>query len=291
MTIKLMADSTCDLSSEIVARYDICIAPLVVTIDGQEYRDRLDIEIDEFYSKLTTFKTPPTTSMPTPESFIACIREAEEQGYDQVLCICMSSGTSGSYQGAVLAKDLYFAIYPESKIRYEVIDSISMSHGSGWLIMKCAMLREDGYTFEQLIDYCEAIKHRIKHFLSVEDLGNLIRSGRISNLGAMIGRVLNIHPIMSMKNTQGAIVAKKRGQKQVLDYYVQEFIKRVDYEATNFIIIGYTSDINRAEKLKVKLLTATGFKGEIFNMQMGVAVGTHVGLGGLSMFFVEKARI
>jgi len=291
MKIKLMADSTCDLSSEIIERYDICIAPLVITIDGHEYRDRVDINADEFYDKLATYKNPPTTSMPTPESFISCIREAEDQGYDQVLCICMSSGTSGSYQGAVLAKDLYFEQYPESKIRYEVIDSVSMSHGSGWLILKCALLREEGYSFDQLIDYCEAIKYRIKHFLSVEDLTNLIRSGRISNFGAMIGKVLNIHPVMSMKNTRGAIVTKKRGHKQVLNYFVQEFIRRVDYNETNFIIIGYTSDINKAQDLKNLFLASTGFKGEVFIMQMGVAVGTHVCLGGLSMFFAEKSSL
>jgi DegV family protein with EDD domain len=290
MKIKLMADSTCDLSSEIIKHYGISIVPLVISIDGQEFKDRVDIDIDEFYNKLTTYKTPPTTAMPSPESFISCIRQAEEQGYDEVLCICMSSGTSGSYQGAVLAKSIYFEQYPESKIRYEVIDSVSMSHGSGWLTMKCAQLLEKGYSYEQLIDYCEAIKYRIKHFLSVEDLDNLIRSGRLSSTSAIIGKLFNIHPIMSMKNTKGAIIAKKRGHKQVLNYYVEEFMKRVDYEETNFVIIGYTSDPHKAENLKTLFLTETGFKGEIFIMQMGVAVGTHVGLGGLSMFFVEKAH-
>ena len=290
MKTKIIADSTCDLSLEVIERYDISIAPLVVTIEEQEYKDRLDINVDEFYNKLTTYKTPPTTSMPSPDSFISLILEAKEQGYNEVLCICMSSGTSGSYQGAVLAKELYFQQYPESNMRYEIIDSVSMSHGSGWLIMKCAMLREEGYSLEQLIEYCETIKYRIKHFLSVEDLDNLIRSGRLSNTSAFIGKVLHIQPIMSMKNTKGAIVAKKRGFKQVLNYYIQEFINRVDYDETNFIIIGYTSDVHKAENLKSLFLAKTGFEGDVYIMQMGVAVGTHVGLGGLSMFFVEKAH-
>jgi len=200
----------------------------------------------------------------------------------------MSSGTSSSYQGAVIAKDLYFAKYPESKINFEVIDSVSMSHGSGWLIMKCAMLIQEGYSFEQLVQYCESIKYRIKHLLSVDDLENLIRSGRISGTSAIIGKLLNVKPIMSMKNTKGTVIAKKRGHKQVLNYYIEEFIKRVDYEQTNFIIIGYTSDIHKAENLKIKFQEETKFNGEIYIMQMGVAVGTHVGLGGLSMYYVEK---
>jgi len=288
MNIKIIADSTCDLSQEIIEQYDISIVPLVVNIYGQEFRDRLDIQTDEFYNKLETYKKPPTTSMPSPDSFISCIKQAETKGFKEVLCICMSSGTSGSYQSAILAQNLYFMTYPESKIRFEVIDSVSMSHGSGWLIMKCAMLLKYGYSLDQLIQYCEVVKYRIKHFLSVDDLENLIRSGRITGPGAIIGKVLNIKPIMSMKNTKGVVIAKKRGHKQVLNYYVEEFIKRVDYEQTNFIIIGYTSDIHRAENLKIKLQNEAEFQGDIFIMQMGVAVGTHVGLGGLSMFFVEK---
>ena len=287
MKIKLMADSTCDLSQEILNRYNISIAPLVITIEGKEYKDRIDISSDEFYKNLMTYKSHPTTSMPSPESYIDCIQEAKEQGFEKILCICMSSGTSGSYQGAILSKELYYEQNPDSDIQFEVIDSVSMSHGSGWLIMKCAMLIENGYSFEEIIEYCETIKYRIKHFLSVDDLDNLIRSGRLSNTSGVIGKLLNVKPIMSMKDTKGAVIAKKRGTRQVYNYYIEEFLKRVDYDETNFVIIGYTSDINKAENLKT-MLSETEFKGELYIMQMGVAVGTHVGLGGLSMFFVEK---
>ena len=287
MKIKLIADSTCDLSQDILNLYDICLAPLVISIEEKEYKDRIDISNDDFYKNLMTFKTYPTTSMPSPESYIDCIKGAVEQGYEKVLCICMSSGTSGSYQGALLAKELFYEQNPDSNIQFEVIDSVSMSHGSGWLIMKCAMLIGDGYTFEELIEYCETIKYRIKHFLSVDDLDSLIRSGRLSNASGVIGKLLNVKPIMSMKNKKGAVIAKKRGSKKVYNYYIQEFINRVDYEQTNFVIIGYTSDINKAENLKI-LLRKAGFDGQVYIMQMGVAVGTHVGLGGLSMFFVEK---
>ena len=112
-------------------------------------------------------------------------------------------------------------------------------------------------------------------------MDSLIRSGRLSNASGVIGKLLNVKPIMSMKNTKGAVVAKKRGSKQVYNYYVQEFINRVDYEQTNFVIVGYTSDINKAENIKALLIEA-GFKGQVYIMQMVVAIGTHVGLGGLS---------
>ena len=127
-----------------------------------------------------------------------------------------------------------------------------------------------------------------KHFLSVADLDHLIKSGRLSNASAFIGKLLMLKPIMTMKDGKGAIVGKERGLKRVLNHYTQEFMKRIDVAMTDFIIIGYTSDIKIAENLKAKIQLETNFTGDIHIMQMGVSVGTHVGLGAISMFFIEK---
>jgi len=172
-------------------------------------------------------------------------------------------------------------------VKIHVVDSTCMSHGSGWLLMKSAMLREKGASFQELIDFNEAYKRNVKHFLTVDDLNHLLRSGRLSSASALIGKMLKLKPIMSMKDTKGAIVAKERGRKKVLTHYVEEFKKRNDENLTDFVIIGYTTDKSYAENLKGKFLQETGFTGDIYIMQMGVAVGTHVGPGGLSMFFME----
>ena len=219
------------------------------------------------------------------------IEEGIKDGYDDFLCICMSSGTSGSYQSAEIAREYFKDKYPESKSRVYVVDSVSMSHGSGWLIMKTARLLEKGATFEELIEFNEAYKYNMKHFLSVDDLDHLIKSGRLSNGSAIIGKMLKIKPIMTMKDKKGAIVAKERGRKNVYRHYIREFKERVDLDMTDFVIIGYTSDIKIAENFKLLLLKETEYDGEIFIMQMGVSVGAHVGLGGLSFYFIEKDRI
>lgn len=149
-------------------------------------------------------------------------------------------------------------------------------------------MRERGATFEDIVEFNENYKIKVKHFLSVDDLDHLIKSGRISNISAIIGKFLMLKPIMTMKEGKGVIVAKERGRKKVLNHYVNEFINRNDKKVTEFIIIGYTSDIKFAENLKAKIQIETDFNGEIYIMQMGVSVGTHVGLGAISMFFVEK---
>lgn len=289
--IKIMADSTCDLSEEIINKYNIGIAPLNIIINGTTYKDKIDITPDEFFTILPELETLPTTSMPSPEEYLKIIDSAIDEGYTEVLCICMSSGTSGSYQSAVLARELFYENHSDSLIKIYVVDSLSMSHGSGWLIMKTAMLREQGYSFDELILFNETYKRRVKHFLCVDDLNNLIKSGRLTNASAFIGKLLKVKPIMSMRKGKGAIVAKERGRNRVLKFYIEEFENRIDNELTNFIIVGYTSDINMANVLVEKIKTETNFKGEIYSMQMGVSVGTHVGLGGLSLFFMEKERL
>ena len=289
--IKIMADSTCDLSEEIIKKYNISIAPLNIIINGKTYKDKIDITPDEFYEMLPSLDILPTTSMPSPDEYLKIIDKAIVDGYTEILCICMSSGTSGAYQSAVLAQQLFNENNLDSKIKIHVVDSLSMSHGSGWLIMKTAMLLEKGYSFEELIHFNETYKTRVKHFLCVDDLDNLIKSGRLTNASAFIGKLLKVKPIMSMKKGKGAIVAKERGRNRVLKFYIDEFVNRIDNEFTNFIIVGYTSVLNMATVLVEKIKAETNFKGDIYVMQMGVSVGTHVGLGGLSLFFMEKEHL
>jgi DegV family protein with EDD domain len=286
--IKIIADSTCDLSKEIIEKYNISIAPLTINIENKSYRDKIDITPDELFNMIEGLTREITTAMPSPAEYIKIINEAINDGYNEILCICMSSGTSGAYQSAVLSKEYFYEENPDSKCKIHIVDSLSMSHGSGYLIMKCAKLRDEGATFEGIIEFAETYRTKVKHFLSVDDLYHLIKSGRLSNASAFIGKLLMLKPIMSMKKGKGAIIAVERGTNKVLKHYVDAFASNYDRENTDFIIIGYTSDISVAENLKKKILTGTDFEGEIFIMQMGVAVGAHVGLGAVSMFFIEN---
>lgn len=287
--IKIMADSTCDLSKDVIDKYNIGVAPLNIEIEGANYRDKVDITSEEFFNRLPAMEELPKTGAPSPEAYLNIIEDAIDKGSKEILCICMSSGTSASFQAAEIARDSFYETYPTTDVKIKVIDSWSMSHGSGWLLMKAAELREAGQSFEELVDFCEAHRRRVKHYLCVDDLHNLTKSGRISNTGAFIGSLMKVKPIMSMKDTKGAIVAKVRGTKKALEYYVTEFQQRHDPELTTFIIIGYSNDRRIADELKAKIEKQTDYKGVIHIMQMGVAVGTHVGLGGLSLFFMEKA--
>lgn len=289
--IKLVSDSTCDLSKEICDQYDISIAPLSITIDGKTYKDRIDIDADTFFSKIADYKSPPTTAMPSPALFLELFEDAYQNGKKEILCICMSRKTSGSYQSAIIAKDYFIDAHDEKDYKIHVVDSTSMSHGSGWLVIKAGRLINSGKTFEEIVDFVEAYKRNVKHFLSVDDLDNLVRSGRLKPTSAFIGKMLKVKPIMSMRDGEGAIVGKERGRKKVLQHYIDAFNERVNRDLTDFVIVGYTSDKLYAENLVNLIKSETDFQGDIFLLQMGVAVGTHVGLGGLSFYFLEKPHI
>ena len=289
--IKIIADSTCDLSEELIEKYQIGIAPLSINIDGKTYRDRIDITADEFFSKIAEYKTHPTTAMPSPAAFIDLFEKAYQSGIKEILCICMSSKTSGSYQSAEIAKSYFQEEHPEKDYVIHVVDSTSMSHGSGWLILKSIRLIEKGMKFDELVTYIETHKRNVKHFLSVDDLDNLVRSGRLRYGSALIGKIMKVKPIMTMKQGEGAIVSKERGRKAVLEHYINAFKNRVDLNETDFVIVGYTSDKLYAENLVHLIQSETEYKGEILLLQMGVAVGTHVGLGGLSFYFMEKPNL
>ena len=185
---------------------------------------------------------------------------------------------------------LFFEESFESNVKVHVINSKCMSHGSGWLIMKSAMMREKGASFEEIIAFNENYKKKVKHFLSVADLDHLLKSGRLTNTSAFIGKLLMLKPIMTMKDGKGTIIGKERGLNRVLKHYTQEFIKRNDKEMTDFIIVGYTSDIKVAEKLKDKIQLDTNFPGEIHIMQMGVSVGDSCWFGCHFYVFCRKVR-
>lgn len=283
---KIITDSTCDLDKDLLEKYDISIAPLSITINDKTYLDRIDITADYLFSILEGLDKSPATAAPSPIMFYNLIEEAVEKNHKQILIITMSSGTSASYKSACIAKQMYDE--KDNEIELDVIDSYSMSHGSGYLILKIARLRELGMSYKDAINFATRFKQKVVHLLSVDDLDNLIRSGRLSNASAFIGKLLRIKPIMSMKGKKGAIVAKTRGIKGVLNYYINSFKEHCDISMTDFIIIGYTSDKAYALNLKTKLLNETNYKGEIFIMQMGVSVGVHVGLGGLSMYYIKN---
>lgn len=288
--IKIIADSSCNLPDDILDKYDVTIIPLTITIKGKTYIDYEEIVPQQLFDMLPDLEELPTTAAPSPDAFMKEYACQVEAGIKDIIVITISSEASATYQSAVLAKDLFFSKMGREDIRIHVVDSLSMSHGSGYLIIKTGEMIKENKPFEEIIEFNEKYKTRVKHYLSVSDLNNLIKSGRLSHISAIIGKALNIAPILTIKKGKAAICSKVRGRKKIYRYYIDEFKKRVDKNMTNFVILGYTSDISYAESVKSLIHSETDFEGDIYIWQIGATTGTHVGLGCVSMFFIEKPK-
>lgn len=288
--IKIIADSSCNLPDDILEKYDVTIIPITITIKGKTYIDYEEITPNQLFEMLPDLEELPTTAAPSPSAFMEEYARQVEAGIKDIIVITISSEASATHQSAVIAKDTFLSETDCEDIRIHVVDSLSMSHGSGYLIIKTGEMIKEGKLFEEIIEFNEEYKTRVKHYLSVSDLDNLIKSGRLSHVTAIIGKALNIAPILTIKKGRAAICGKVRGRKKIYRYYIDELKKRIDNDMTDFIILGYTSDISYAQNVKALINTETDFEGDVYIWQIGATTGTHVGLGCVSMFFIEKPK-
>ena len=286
--IKIISDSACDLSDDVISNNDIGIVPITIVIDGKEYKDGVDIKSDEIYEILSDKSVPLTTAAPGPKEYLTMIKKSIEKGYKEILCVSISNNISASYKSALVAKKIFFEENPESPIKIYILDSFCVGQGNGLLILKSIEIIKQGFNFEETINIIEKYKKKVRHLLCVNDLDVMAKSGRISNLNASVGKLLNIKPILTMIEGTGTLVGKERGMNKVINFYVKELEDNIDKENFNFIIVSYTSDIKLAEKLVEKIKSEISFSGKIYMMRMGAAVGVYVGLGSIAMYYASK---
>ena len=192
MSVRIVTDSTCDLPSEIIARYGIYVVPLYINVGNQGFLDGVDMTREEFYKKLPTFPIYPTTAVPSLQKFHAVYDALAEQGATHILSIHISMSLSGVVDVARVAAR-------ETKsVAVTVFDSRQLSLGSGFMVETAARMAEAGNSIEEIIN---ALNEQIKRshvFAALDTLDFLNRSGRMSRFMANFGALLKIKPIMTM---------------------------------------------------------------------------------------------
>lgn len=275
--IKILVDSTGDCPRENPVYH--MFVPLTVTIGGRDYLDGVDLDADRFYELLTTSQEFPKTSQPSPEAFAALFEQAKRDG-DQVLCFCVSSALSGTYQSACIAREIadYQEIY--------VIDTLMVSHLIGVLAEYAARRIREGADAQSIVRECEELKGRVKVFAGLDTLEYLYKGGRLSRAGAAVGQIAGIKPIITLTE-DGKVNA---GTKAIgLSRAIQTIVSKVQgcQRDERFPIYTlYTKGFENVEKLEAKLAEAgipvTGRR------QVGSTIGAHVGPGIYGILFVTK---
>lgn len=270
MKIKILCDSMCDIPEEIREKDFLEIIPLTININGKEYKDGIDFTKQEFYHVLESSETLPKTSQATYIQFKEAFEKSVNEGYD-VICLTGSSGTSGTYQSATMAKnDVDGNIY--------VFDTLFLSLGSGQYVIKaCELVEESNLGVGEIVDKLESIRESVNLFFVPFTLDYLKESGRLPSVVSFVGNMLNIKPICTMEDGKNKIVTKVRGTKQIASKLVDMILEANDYDLESKIItIGYGSNESDFEKLKEEVAKRIKAK-KIFITRGGSCICAHTG--------------
>lgn len=284
MTFKLMTDSTADLNETWAQANDVEILGLTITLDERTYEtvgpNRLTSEV-----LLERMKAggKPTTSQINVGQFEEAFRRHAAQG-EAVLYLAFSSVLSGTYQSAVIARDMVKADYPEAII--EIVDTLAAAGGEGYLSILASQARAQGQTLQETKAMIEAILPRLRTYFLVDDLYHLMRGGRLSKSSAIIGSLVNIKPLLWL-DASGKLVplAKIRGRKKAMREMVDQASQDLDHSTA---IVAYANDLAGAEQLKEQLLAVDGVE-EVLIMPLGPVISSHVGPDTLAVFTIGKS--
>ncbi len=284
--------STADLPQEYFQRRNIPFVCFHFTMDGKEYPDDLgqSMAFDEFYRRIAAGAMP-TTSQVNVGQYLRFFEPILEAGQD-VLHISISSGLSGSFQSALLARDELSSEYTQRKI--EIVDSLGASSGYGLLVDLAADLRDGGASLEQVQAWVEQNKLGLHHWFFSTDLTHLRRGGRLSATSAFMGTLLHICPLMNI-NDQGKLIPrmKIRGKTQVISemVHMMEVHARGGLGYTGKCFISHSACYDDARRV-ADLVEATFPKlaGPVQVNSIGTAIGAHTGPGTVTLFFMGDKR-
>ncbi|NJJ38946.1 DegV family protein [Paenibacillus apii] len=277
----IVTDSTSDIPPSLAEAYGIEIVPLTLMFGEESYRDGIDITPEQFYERLPRSQQLPTTSQPSPVEYMNVYQKLLERYPDSpILSFHISSGLSGTYQSALLAKSML----EEEGERITVFDSLSASYGFGLLVVHAARLAAEGKGPEEILESVEQLRRARKLYFLVDTLEYLQKGGRIGKASAVLGTLLNIKPILSI-DQEGIIYAveKVRGRKKAVARMIELF--QADLQGTDKInvAVGHTAQPEAGEELMRELSQHFTLEEQVLT-NVGPVVGSHVGNGTLAVF-------
>ena len=275
--IKIMVDSASDCRLE-NANCDYFI-PLNVNIDGNEYLDGEKLDSDQFYTLLTNTNEFPKTSQPAPQRFVDIFEKVKSDG-DELIYLSLSAGLSGTYQSAMLAKEIvdYDGIY--------VVNSNTATHGIRFLLNYAKQLVEANESAESIVEKLDVLKTKIKIIAGVDTLEYLAKGGRLSKGAATVGEVANIKPLITV-NEEGKVDSYRKciGVVRAIKHIMCDF-ESCELDPDFPIYTIYTYGEENVEKLEKKL-AQKGYKVENRH-QIGSTIGAHIGPEAYGVIFVTK---
>jgi len=259
MSIQIIIDSCCDVTAALRRAMRFEVASLTVRVGEQSFRDDETLSVPALLQAMKACKDPATSACPSPEEYASLMRKA-----DQSVVVTLSSKLSGSYNAAMVARDMVLEEFPEKRIH--VFDSESASAGELRIALLLRQYIDGGMEFDEIVEKVTEFIAGMKTFFVLEDLSNLVKNGRISKVAGLMGTMLSIRPIMG-ENGHGEIIQldKVRGTQTAMRRLVEIVAAHTNQfpQNTLTLVLSYCNCPQRATELKEKLLAASAALKEV----------------------------
>jgi len=280
VTVKIVTDSTSDLPSQVAEELGITVVPVYLRFGDKVHRDGVDISHDEFYQKLVTSPVHPSTSQPPPLDFANVYGKLSKET-DEVVSLHLSRKTSGTYDSALRGREML-----GSGGRVEVVDTLFVSMGLGLIVMAAARLAKAGESLQAVMDEIRQAILQIRIFAVFDTLKYLLLGGRISRARALVGTLLNVKPLLTMRDGElvqaGLARTRAKGVERLFDFAknalnIQE------------LAIVHSTTPDEASSLRKRIASIVD-EGRIHIARLGPALGVHGGPGALIVALRQKAN-
>lgn len=273
----LITDSTCDIPDPMLKQYDIHVVPMRVIWGREDLRDRIDIQPGEFYERLTTDPTHPTTSQPAPSAFIEMVQKAQAAGAKEAVILTVSSQMSSTYNSAMLAQQ-------EIDIPVHIIDSKANSMSLGWQVLAAARAREAGGDAQSMIAAADRVRSNLVTLLYVDTLEYLHKGGRISAAARLVGTALNFKPLLAVNHETGLVEPKSRTRtrKKALDKMLETFFAELDTSKPLRVTVLHGNVLQEAQKI-AQYIREKYNPVEMFIEMTSPVMGVHTGPGAIAL--------
>jgi DegV family protein with EDD domain len=269
MPVKIVTDSVSDIPASVVKELDISVIPVLVRFGLETYRDGIDINNDQFYEKLVTSKVVPTTSVPSLDMFARTYAKLSEET-DEILVIMLSARLSGLYNAALQSANLV-----ENKCRIEIMDSKCAVMAQGFVVIKAARAAREGAGIDEIMELVRHDLPRVDIQAAFDTLEYLQRGGRIGKAQALLGSMLKVNPIITLKDGLVEPAGRARSRAKAMDH-LYEFV--AGYSNIEELAVEGAACPDDVESM-VKRLGALFPEERIYRSRTTPVIGTHTGPG------------
>ncbi len=279
MVVKIVTDSSADLPEKISKELDISVVPLYVRFGEQVYRDRLEISEDEFYQRLTHDTIHPSTIQPSPQDFAGVYKQLAKEA-DGIVSVHISNKLSGTWNSAMQAKSEVI------ECPVEVIDSKVLSSALGLIVISAARLAKGGAKLPDIVKHVNNTLSQIRLEGLLDTLKYLVLGGRIGKARALVGSLLNVKPVLTLKDGEVMPAGQVRSRSKGIDRLF-EFAKNCGN--IQDMAIAYNTTLDEAKALAERIGEAKVFDtNNIIIARIGPMLGVHMGPGTIIMSYLEK---